>query len=302
MRQINEDRKQSVKGLVRTWLLKHPKYNPYRFSIKRQWRKVTKSIRVLPDFIIIGSAKSGTTSLYSYLIQHPSIFPSEIKEVTFFNYKSEIKINEYRSFFPSKFTKFFVKCLIKKKFVTGEASTAYFIDPTVPEKVKKILPEVKLIAILRNPVDRAFSNYLGQLRVKNEKIPFEEAIEEEGRRRSIMVQKMINQNKGSISSNPPYLYTGIYHLHIKKWLEFFPSEQIFVINSDEIKKEPVKILNQVFQFLDLDPYNPKDLRLKNMGEYDIKMNSKMRKKLVEYFKTHNEQLSQLLGRSFDWDK
>ncbi len=291
-----------LRSVVRNWLLKHPTINPYKWFDPGFFRTMTAPLRVLPDFIIIGSAKSGTTSLYSYLIQHPSIFPSEIKEITFFNYKSEIKIDEYRSYFPSKFTKFVVKFLMKKKFVTGEASTAYFIDPTVPEKVKKIIPDVKLIAILRNPVDRAFSSYFSQLRVKNEKIPFEEAIEEESQRRSITVQKIINPNNESISSNPPHLYTGIYHIHIKKWLEFFPREQIFIINSDELKKEPVKILNQVFQFLDLDPYNPKDLRLKNVGEYNIKMNSKMRKKLVEYFKTHNEQLSQLLGRKFDWDK
>ena len=120
---------------------------------------------VLPNFLIIGAAKSGTTSLYSYLNQHPQVYFSPFKEPRFFalegkevnyqgpsqvvNQKAINTIDEYEKLFAG----------VTDEVAIGEASTLYLYSPEAPAKIKQYIPQVKLIAILRNPIDRAYSGY-----------------------------------------------------------------------------------------------------------------------------------------------
>lgn len=126
-----------------------------------------------PDFLIIGAQKGGTTSLYTYLCQHPRVVGASRIEVHFFDLAYDKGWWWYRSHFPVHVFR------RGERIVTGEASPYYIFHPLVPERVRKDLPNVKLVAILRNPVDRAYSHYQHVRRNGREPLSFEEAIERE---------------------------------------------------------------------------------------------------------------------------
>jgi len=133
-------------------------------------RKLSGPFRVLPDFLIIGAPKCGTTSMYLYLLRHPSMRPAYRKETHFFSddrYYSNGSFG-YRKMFATYFFKIYFEKIKKLKFLTGEASPGYLRDKKTPERVFKVLPKIKLIVLLRNPVNRSFARYQQQIRRKNE--------------------------------------------------------------------------------------------------------------------------------------
>ena len=133
------------------------------FSPYTLYRFLTSHFRMLPDFIIIGAQKSGTSSLYYYLSQHPNVKPALKKEVHYFDLNFEKNVLFYRMQFPLIFNRLNI---FGKKYVTGEASPYYIFHPHVARRISKIIPSVKIIVLLRNPIDRSFSHYTG---VHNEK-------------------------------------------------------------------------------------------------------------------------------------
>ena len=127
-------------------------------SVEKLYRGTTNWIRLLPDFIIIGTQRGGTTSLYSYLASHPSVGPASTKEVHFFDNKYTKGLAWYRAHFPSAIEKYYAEHIQKRKFITGESSPYYLFHPHVPKRVAKDVPHAKFIVLLRNPVDRAILN------------------------------------------------------------------------------------------------------------------------------------------------
>ena len=119
---------------------------------------MTASMRVLPDFIIIGSMKCGTTSLYYDICEHPCTLAAAYDEIGFFDSNFHLGINWYRSMFPRKKQ---IEGVRRKEgtAITGEDTPFYFWNPIAAKRIKKLLPNIKLITILRNPIDRAYSQY-----------------------------------------------------------------------------------------------------------------------------------------------
>ena len=187
---LNQIERSPFTNKIRLWLLAHPDFNPYRFSLKRAYRIMTNQIRVLPDFVVIGSTKSGTTSLHYYLIQHPNIISE--RNVHFFEYMQTNSIEWYRAHFPTKAYKNFKKIIRKEKLIVGEQTATYIFHPLIPKRVHATIPNAKLIVVLRNPVDRAFSNYQHQVREGIEKRTFEDAIKSELNSNAIIVISVPN--------------------------------------------------------------------------------------------------------------
>ena len=146
--------------------------------LEKLLRATTYPLRLLPDFLIIGTQRGGTTSLYNYLVEHPGIGAASIKEVHFFDtphFKQGLAW--YRGHFPSAFQRYYVERSLKHGFVTGEASPYYLFHPHAPKRVAGLMPQMKLIVMLRNPVDRAYSHYHHEVAGGHEKLAtFEEAI------------------------------------------------------------------------------------------------------------------------------
>src|SRR5947209_2240904 len=127
--------------------------------LEKVCRGITSPLRLLPDFLIIGTQRGGTTSLYNYLIARPGVGPASVKELHYFDKKFHKGIPWYRAHFPLSVQKYYYEFTHKRVFVSGEASAYYIFHPHVPKRVAKVLPHVKLIVMLRNPVDRAYSQY-----------------------------------------------------------------------------------------------------------------------------------------------
>ncbi|MEJ2557594.1 MAG: sulfotransferase domain-containing protein, partial [Anaerolineae bacterium] len=143
-------------------------YRAKRAVVKgiQHYRLITRFMRVLPDFLIIGAQKCGTDSLFRYLGGHPCIKLASSKEAHYFDLKFDKGINWYRSHFPLIPYKYSVKRLRKQDLITGEATPYYLFHPHAPGRAAAIVPHVKLIVLLRNPADRAYSHYNHEVKYK----------------------------------------------------------------------------------------------------------------------------------------
>src|SRR5229473_3108964 len=151
--------------------------------LEKLYRATTNPLRLLPDFVIIGTQRGGTTSLYNYLAEHPSIGAASIKEVHFFDtshYKQGLAW--YRAHFPPFVQKYYTQHVQKQAFITGEASPYYLFHPFAARRMANSLPHVKLIVMLRNPVDRAYSHFYHELEGGHETLPKGTVLDIEERR------------------------------------------------------------------------------------------------------------------------
>jgi len=293
--------KQSFRENSRPWLKKSSTLYNIAKSIHRTYSSITGNIHTLPNFLIIGAAKAGTSSLYEYLIQHPSISRCVVKEPNYFTTYYDRGINWYKSCFPFSYSANYKEKIQKKKFLTGEATARYYWYPYAPKRAAEIIPNAKIILLLRNPVDRCYSDYNMKFKNEVEKNTFEDAIEVEHKIIDGEWEKMLSDEKYfsfKFTANG-YIAKGLYLKYIKNWRKFFSKEQILILKSEDFFKNPEKITNEVFEFLKLSPIKLKKYQIIRKGNYK-EMNPETRKKLVEYFKPHNEKLYQYLERDFDW--
>ena len=238
-----------------------------------------------PNFIIIGSQRCGTTSLYTYLAQHPQILTPIKKEMDFFSWHFDRGIDWYLAHFPPMPP--------GEQFLTGEASPSYFDSREAPERLYSLFPEAKLIVLLRNPVDRAISHFYRLKGLNWEGRSLDRAISDEIER--------LNQNPEYIIGEEPgnYLARGRYIEFIKNWLAFFPREQLLILKSEDFYENVGETVQQVLAFLDLPEYQLSEYQNANPGVYQ-RVNESVRELLSDYFKPYNQEIEEYLGIKFDW--
>ena len=261
---------------------------------------ITGPLRVLPDFIIIGSMKCGTTSLYYDICEHPCASPAAYDEIGFFDSNFHLGLNWYRSMFPRKKQ---IEDVRQKEGVaiTGEDTPFYFWNPVAAKRIQKLLPNIKLITILRNPIDRAYSEYQDLVSSESNSPSFETFIENEINTRRKDSSLITEENFEIFNQKNSYLLKGIYVDQLKIWAGLFPKEQIFTLSTENLNSEPITALESVFQYLNLPDYKIKNIQRQKQKKY-VPMNSQTRKILIEFFKPHNERLFKFIGKKFDWDE
>lgn len=283
-------------------------------SCTQTWRGSTSSIRVLPDFLIIGAQRCGTSSLYYYLTEQNCISPAATKEVHFFDDFFTIGINWYRAQFPTSAYKYYVEHARHRHFLTGEASPYYIFHPHAPGRIAAALPHIKLIALLRNPVDRAFSHHWLEVKGRYETLSFEEAVRCEQDRIAGEREKMLSDEHYHSFKYRRYSYLtrGIYIDQIEYWLKFFPREQFLFLKAEDLYSNPVSVVRQTLEFLGV-PDSEIDTD-KEFKKYRVpaktgyktqdsvaKMDPATRKYLLEFFQPFNARLYEFLGRDLEWD-
>ena len=253
---------------------------------------------MLPEFLIIGAQKSGTTSLYHALVSHAHVVPAFKKELHFFNFTNKFaKGSEwYRSnFLPPGSEN-------GRSIITGEASPYYLYHPLAARRASQVVPQAKLIVLLRNPVDRAYSDYQHKFRDGSETLSFEEAIEAEEERIGGERERML-ADETYLSPNHrrySYLTRGIYVDQLKEWHEHFDRGQMLIIKSEDYFARTADVTNLVLDFLELPVWDRKDAEGgKNRGGYDP-MSPAVRERLESYFEPHNQRLYEYLGQDFGW--
>lgn len=214
----------------------------------------------MPNFLIIGAAKSGTTSLYHYLKQHPQIYMSPIKEPKFFAFEGIIvdfrgprdenlnrgtitEIEAYRALFQD----------VSNELAIGEASPIYIYNSRAPEHIKYYIPNVKIIAILRNPAERAYSSFTGMLR--------------DGREPLADFTEAMRQEETRISNNWSFFWhykqRGFYYVQLKRYFDLFNRDQIKIYLYEDFRDYPLDVLKDIFRFLDVDDHFVPDVSLKH---------------------------------------
>jgi len=273
--------------------------------IKKAFRASTNSIRMMPDFIIIGAQKGGTTSLYRYLTEHPCIAPIYIKEPHFFDIYFYKGLHWYRAHFPTAVEKYYAQRFQQHDLITGEASPYYLFHPQAARRIAKTLPRTRLIVLLRNPIDRAYSQYQHQTRQNGvEPLTFEEALDCEEKRLAGEAEKLLKDEKYFSFNHRHYSYLARskYIEQLPAWMNLFPREQFLILRSEDIFTDPVSIVRQTLEFLNLPTVGMRtDYKPFNDASY-TKMAPATRARLVEYFKPYNARLYEFLDRDFEWDK
>jgi hypothetical protein len=266
-------------------------YGSWVFSIKQ-----LLNLGNWPDYIIIGTQKGGTSSLQYYLSQHPKIDTSFIKEIHFFDNNFEQGLHWYKAHFPNSL-------LLKlKRKITGEASPYYIFHPLVPARIAKVLPKIKMVVLLREPVARAYSHYKMEFRMKRETLSFEEAIKVESERLRRGKNKIMSGQSSLAYKRHSYLERGKYIEQLEKWFQFFSREQFLILKSEDFFSSPQSELSKIFKFLGLPDYKIKNLKSKNVGNYKDSMEKSTRQELSNFFRPYNKRLYNLLGKDFNWEK
>jgi hypothetical protein len=269
-----------------------------------------------PTFLIAGEMKCGTTAIARYLAAHPDVFVAPRKEVHFFDRRFAKGMDWYLAHFLGA----------GSRSIIGEATAHYFYDPDAPRNISATFPGMKLIVMLRNPVDRAYSQYWHARTRGYERLSFEDALEAEQARLK--------------SSNPmdrwrhSYVDRGWYMAHLSRNLEHFDRSAICVVISEDLRARPGQMLKRVFEFLGADPskFNVSDLkpvnefvrfrspalrrftdylpaqlrppvnRLNMSREKYPPMAAATRQRLAELFAAENAKLAAWLGRDLSvWD-
>lgn len=263
----------------------------YQFVIKK--KKLDPPIDLLgdknnlkaPDFIIIGTLKSGTTSLYDYLTQHPKILPAIVKEVRFFSSFFTNGYEWYFSHFPNS---------LNQDCLSGEATPGYFSSARVPERLHSTLPNAKLVLCLRNPVDRTLSHYFMDVREGRQSQTLEQILEKLEKKSNLFD----NNQQNFLDKIPLCFSDSFYYFHLRKWLKFFPLSQIQIINSQDLFQSPNEIVNDVFEFIGLEKYETLDFKIRNEGQYS-RVSDSIRHQISSLFEPQNRLLEKLTGRKFN---
>ncbi|MBZ8182773.1 sulfotransferase [Oscillatoria salina] len=203
-----------------------------------------KNCVLFPNFLIIGSAKAGTTSLYYYLNQHPEIYMSPVKEPGFFALEGQPSTAKTRSYQIANLVEYQGLFRgVKEEKAIGEASVKYLFDPHAPHRIKHYIPQAKLIAVLRHPVDKIYSKFLHNIRDRVEPIQDFALAWEAGKQRL--------QDPNSLR-RLQYPRIGFYYAKLQQYFDLFPTRQIRVYLYDDLQENSLEMIQDIFSFLEVD--------------------------------------------------
>jgi hypothetical protein len=265
-------------------------------KIHKLQRLLTAPKRRLPDFIVVGAQRSGTTSLFHYISQHPDIIPSLTKEIHFFDMYYKRGLLWYRMHFPPAHD-------MPQSSITGESTPYYLFHPQVPHRMRKHLPNVKIIMILRNPTERAISHYFHEVQRGCESLPLMEALYSEESRLEVPLKKMHTKKNLNSRDHQTYSYKsrGRYIEQIQRFDRLFGKRQRLIICSERLSEEPLLIMQRVFEFLEVDKNSGgPDQQRWNVRAHNQRVAPEVYTFLDEYFAPYNKKLFDYIGQDFGW--
>jgi len=282
-----------VKNLLPNWA------RPCLDLAGQKYREATWSKRSLPAFLIIGAQKAGTTNLYAHLSEHPQLVHTAWKEVHFFNGGLDPAVDVfekgerwYRSHFP-------LTEELGERGKTFEATPLYLFNPLCPQRIAGLLPNVKLIALLRNPTERAISQYFHEKRLGKEPLEIEEALEAEENRLKPLWEAKDYKHESFIHHS--YKSRGLYQEQLERYTALFPKEQLLIMSSEKLFSDPVPCMRRIFEFIGVDPdFQVSNQKAKGTGENKKDVSPDVYTYLNEFFKTPNQELYEFVGEDYGW--
>lgn len=271
------------------------------------YRRLTSGLRATPEVFILGAPKCGTSSLYEYICTSACFIPAYTKELMFLQDLPGFTANHQHAWYTSwlwgrysqgraSYLKFFPTrrrlALAAERHggraVTGEATPFYLYCPTAARRVAELSPHAKLIVLLRNPVDRAFSDYNMQLLTRShEERSFARAVEDE-----------LSERETNFRLR--YLEQSRYEPHLRTWLEHFPPAALKVFSAERFFAEPAAVTREALAFLALPPCEQPFYPVANQGRYATQLDAALRRRLEDHFRPFNRRLYELLNMDFGW--
>jgi len=289
-------------------LIKHAAPRQAREQVRNvlvRYGERTSERRPLPDFLVIGTKRGGTTSLWRYLIQHPLVprlFPAwNTKTSHYFEDNWTRGEAWYRSHFPTQRQRVALERKHGAPAKVGEAAPLYMFHPLAAARVAALMPQARMIVLLRDPVERAYSHWKERRTEGTEPLDFAEALAAEPARTAGEKERLIAE-PGSVSTAYDwysYRARGRYLEHLAPWLSHFDRDQFLFLPSETFYRAPAESYAVALSFIGLPPFD--------LGSYDVYndrpskgMDPGVRAELTDYYRPHNAALSARLGMSFDW--
>lgn len=265
----------------------------------------TSDRRPLPDFLIIGTKRGGTTSLWNYLIQHPLVprlYPAwNTKASHYFEEHWSRGEAWYRSHFPTERQRAALEKRHGGPVRAGEAAPLYMFHPLAAERVARLMPQVRLIVLLRDPVERAYSHWKERRTHGIEPLSFVEALAAEEERTAGERERMIADP--DYFSQPYDWYTyrarGRYLEHLEPWLARFDRRQMLFLPSEDLYRDARATYRRTLDFLGLPPFDLRDFKVYN-DRRSAPLDADVRAELTEYYRPYNAALRERLGLDLDW--
>ncbi|WP_372339003.1 sulfotransferase domain-containing protein [Actinoplanes sp. RD1] len=270
-----------------------------------RYGEATSEQRALPDFLVIGTKRGGTTSLWNYLIRHPLVprlFPAwNTKTSHYFEENWHRGEQWYRSHFPTDRRRKALERKYGAEPKVGEAAPLYMFHPLAPYRVRSLMPEVRLVCLLRDPVERAYSHWKERRTEGKEPLGFAEALAAEEERTAGERERLIDDPNLFSEAYDWYTYRarGRYLEHLEPWLQRFPRQQLLFVPSETLYADPAATYAKVLRFIGLPPHELDSYEVFN-GRKSAPMDPAIRAELTDYYRPYNAALAERLGMTFEW--
>jgi hypothetical protein len=266
----------------------------------------TSGLREMPDFLIVGAKKGGTTSVANWLVQHPQVMPlfpryQRHKSPHYFDVSYWRGRDWYLSHFPTRLARD-ARARRTGKAAVGESSPYYLFHPAAPARIHETAPEARLVAVLREPVSRAHSNYWDRVVAGTEDLPtFEAGINaEEARTAPVTDAWLADPSHYSFDhDHHTYLARGRYAEQLRRYFDIFPREQLLVLPLEELKADAAGSFRRIETHLGLD-HHTVDFAPRNVRAGNPPILPEIRERLAAYYAPYNRELVELLGEDFGW--
>jgi hypothetical protein len=268
-------------------------------TLVRTYGKATASFRPLPEFLLIGTKRGGTTSLAAYLHDHPGVAPlfpraAVPKGVRFFDDHYAEGPRWYRSHFPSTYARRGAK-------IAGEATAHYLFDPRAPERAHRLVPDARIVVLLRDPVERAVSHHRERTRQGAETLSFKEALAAEPDRLGGELERML-ADPSYVSferEHHSYRAQGCYVEYLPAWVERFGRDGVLVLIAEDFFEDPAREYARTLAFLGLPPHSPA-YEAHNFHPLQRGIEPATREELDAYFEPFTRRLEDYLGVALPW--
>jgi hypothetical protein len=262
----------------------------------------TSSLRTLPTFLIVGGQRCGTNSLYEYLAAHPAIgraLPGQ--EVHYFDTNFTEGLSWYRGHFPTRLWLRAAEARAGCPAITGESSPYYMFHPLAPQRIATTLPRVRVLVLLRDPVDRAYSQFHHERANGNETLGFEEALDRESERLDGEVERIVADHRYNSFSHQHHSYVarGQYADQLGVLRSLFPAERMSIVLSERLFQEPKQVEEEVLAFLGPPARTSGTYARHNAGRY-TEMPAALRHRLAARFADSNHRVAGILGFDPHW--
>jgi Sulfotransferase domain len=261
--------------------------------LPNQWRLATHRYRQLPAAVIVGAQKAGTTQLHLCLTRHPRCFSGATKELHYFTKRSDYPLSWYRSQFP------FARTVARVGGVCLESTPSYLPSPTALRMMSQVLPDARIIALLRDPVSRAFSHYQHYKTRHLETRKFRDIVDEAINRPASAPTRgaaLRDDAKPMLD----YVSRGYYAQQLELLLAIYPRQQVLIIDSADLFDDTNGVCQKVFEFLGVGPHPVPPRKIHNRGYYREKIDPTVADLLRDHYRPHDQLLVELLDRRFCW--